>query len=92
MDSSQPTQLVNVLSVQMSNPKGNQWPGRNKKKGKNNCKGGNKNKNSNNNDKNTNARGDKQSKCKVKFPCKLCKEDHLTHLCPHMEDASRFIA
>ena len=23
---------------------------------------------------------------------KLCKEDHLTHLCPHMEDASRFIA
>ena len=28
----------------------------------------------------------------MKFPCKLCKEDHLTHLFPHMEDASRFIA
>ena len=28
----------------------------------------------------------------MKFPCKLCKDDHLTHLCPRMEDASRFIA
>ena len=66
---------------------------RNKKKGKNNCKGGNKNENDNFNDKNAlNARGDKQSKCKVKFPCKLCKEDHLTNLFPHMEDALRFMA
>ena len=38
-----------------------------------------------------NAGGDKQPKCKVKFPCKLCKDDHLTHLFPHMEDASKFI-
>ena len=36
--------------------------------------------------------GDKQPKHKLKFPCKLCKDDHLTHLCPHMEDASKFIA
>ena len=36
--------------------------------------------------------GDKQPKCKVKFPCKLCKDDHLTHLCHCMEDASNFIA
>jgi hypothetical protein len=28
----------------------------------------------------------------VKFPCKLCKEDHLTHLCPKIEEASRLIA
>ena len=28
----------------------------------------------------------------MNFPCKLCKEDHLTHSCPHMEDALRFIA
>ena len=49
-------------------------------------------KNANINDKNTNAGGDKQSKHKVNFPCKLCKDDHLTHLCPHMEDVSRFIA
>ena len=36
--------------------------------------------------------GDKQYKCKVKFPCKLCKDDHLTHLCPHIDESSRFIA
>ena len=79
--------------MQMSNPKCNQQLGRNKKKGKNNCKGGNKNENGNNNDKNTNnVGGDKHPKRKVKFPCKLCKDDHLTHLCPHMEDASKFIA
>ena len=39
-----------------------------------------------------NATGDKHPKHKVKFPCKLCKDDHLTHLCPHVEDASKFIA
>ena len=64
-----------------------------RKKGKNNRKGGNKNENDNYNDKNArNARGDKHIKCKVKFPCKLCKEDQITDLCPHMEDSSRFIA
>ena len=84
--------MVSVLSVQSSDQKGNQQPGRNKKKGKNNHKGGNKNENANFNDKNAhNDWGDKQSKHKVKFPCKLCKDDHLTHLFPHMEDASRFI-
>ena len=68
MTSSQPTQSVSVLSMQTSNPKGNQQLGRNKKKGKNNRKGGNKNENGNNNDKNTNnARGDKHPKRKVKF-------------------------
>ena len=77
--SSQPTQMVSVLSVQSSKQKGNQQPGQNKKKGKNNCKGGNRNKNDNNNGKNAHdAGGDKQAKCKVKFPCKLCTEDHLT--------------
>ena len=39
-----------------------------------------------------NAGGDKKPKWKVKFPCKLCKDDHLTHLFPQMEYASRFIA
>ena len=76
--------------MQSSDQKGNQQPGRNKKKGKKNRKGGNKNGNANSNDKNAqNAGGDKQPKCKVKFPCKLCKDDHLTHLCPRMEDASQ---
>ena len=41
---------------------------------------------------NNNAGGDKKSKRKVKFPCKLCGDDHLTHLCSDMEDASKFIA
>ena len=35
---------------------------------------------------------DKQNKHKVKFPCKLCKDDHLTYLCPRMDEASKFIA
>ena len=85
--------MASVLSIQSLDQKGNQQPRRNKKKGKNNHKGGNRNENVNYNDKNArNARGDKQYKRKVKFPCKLCKDDHLTHLCPHMEDALRFIA
>ena len=68
--SSQPTQTASVLSVQLSDQKGNQQPGRNRKKGKNNQKGGNKNDNANNNDKNNrNVGGDKQAKHKVKFPC-----------------------
>ena len=78
--------------MQLLNPKGNQHLGRNNKKGKNNHKGGNRNENANNRDKNTNARGDKKPNCKVKFHCNLCKDNHLTHLCPHMEDASKFIA
>ena len=57
MASSHPTQSTSVLSVQMSNPKGNQQPRWNKKKAKNNHKGGNKNENANNNDKNTNNVG-----------------------------------
>ena len=93
MASSQPTQTASVLSVQSSDQKGNNQHERNKKNGKNNLKGGNKNENSNSNDKNSqNVGGDKQPKRKVKFPCKFCKDDHLTHLCPRMEDASRFIA
>ena len=73
MASCQPTQMVSVLSMQSSNQKGNQQPGRNKKKGKNNCKGGNRNENANNDKNAHNAGGDKLVKHKVKFPCKLCK-------------------
>ena len=57
MASSQPAQMASVLSVQSLNQKGNQQPGRNKKKGKKNCKGGNRNENANNNDKNTRNAG-----------------------------------
>ena len=73
--------------------KGNQQPRRNRKKGKNNRKGGNKDENANNNDKNDgNFGGEKQTKRKVKFLCKLCKDDHLTYLCPRIKEASRFLA
>ena len=61
MASSQPAQMANVLFVQSLDQKGNQQPGRNRKKGKNNNrKGGNKNENTNYNDMNArNAGGDK---------------------------------
>jgi hypothetical protein len=32
-----------------------------------------------------------KKKSRVKFPCMLCKGSHLTHLCPHMEEASKFL-
>jgi hypothetical protein len=88
-----------VHYVQSTNPNGSQQPGGNKKKGHgNNHKGGNNNNNNkgkdeNNNDKPNNNVGEgKKEKRKVKFPCKLCKDDHLTHLCPKIEEASRLIA
>ena len=66
--SSQPAQTTSVLSVQSSDQKGNQQPGRNKKKGKNNCKGGNKNGNANSNDKNArNARGTSSLNVRLSF-------------------------
>ena len=57
MASSHPTQMVDVHSVQSSNQKGNQQPGRNKKKGRNNRKGGNRNGNANDDKNDTNGGG-----------------------------------
>jgi hypothetical protein len=63
--------------------------GNNRKGGRNN----NKTKDSANNDRsNTNVGEGKKEKRKVKFPCKLCKDDHLTHLCPKLEEASRLLS
>jgi hypothetical protein len=28
----------------------------------------------------------------VKFPCKICTDDHLTHLCPKLAEAARLLA
>ena len=65
--------------------KGNQQPSGKKKRGK---KGeGNQNKQKPTN----NADGGKKEKKKVKFPCKLCHEDHLTHLYPLMEQAQKLL-
>jgi hypothetical protein len=60
----------------MTNPKGNQQPeGKIKGKGKKG-KGGNDKKVANN------VGEGKNEKKKVKFSCKLCTDDHLTHQCP----------
>jgi hypothetical protein len=32
-----------------------------------------------------------KKKSRVKFPCMLCKGRHITHLFPHMEEASKFL-
>ena len=80
---SSPSQSLSINVVQASNPKGNQQSDGNKK-GKNGK--GNANK--------TNehvGEGPKEKK-KVKFPCKLCTGDHLTHLCPKIQDAQRLLA
>jgi hypothetical protein len=78
MYSRQPTQMVT------NNQEGN------------NCKGGknnNKAKDNTNNDRSNNNAGEgKKEKRKVKFPCKLCKYDHLTHLCPKIEESSRLLS
>jgi hypothetical protein len=96
--SSTPTQLVDVNYVQSSiDPNGNQQPGGNKKKGQcNNRKGGrnndNKIKDKTNNDRlKVNASEGKKEKWKVKFPCNLCIDDHLTHLCPKLKEDERLL-
>jgi hypothetical protein len=93
--SSTPTQSTNVHSVHSSsNPNNNQQLGGNRKKGRhNNHKGGrNNNKKPKCNDKNDNNVGEgKKEKRKVKFPCKLCTDDHLTHLFPKLEKVVRLL-
>jgi hypothetical protein len=32
-----------------------------------------------------------KEKCKVKFPCKLCTDYHLTHLCPKLAEVARLL-
>jgi hypothetical protein len=78
-------------------PNGNQQPGGNKKKGRNNNhKGGknnNKPKDNRNNEKTNNNDGEgKKERRKVKFPCNLCTDDHLTHLCPKLVEATRLLS
>jgi hypothetical protein len=64
------------------NPKGNQQPeGKIKAKGK---KGKGDKKVANN------VGEGKNEKKKVKFPCNLCMDDHLTHQCPWLEEAQIF--
>jgi hypothetical protein len=95
--SSNPTQSTDVYSMQSSSdPNGNQQPGGNKKKGCNNRKGGkngNKPKDNNNNEKmGSNVGEGKRERRKVKFPCKICIDDHLTHLCPKLSEVVRLLS
>jgi hypothetical protein len=98
--SSTPTQSADMHFVQSStNPNGNQQLGGNKKKGCGNNRKAGRNNNNNkpkhniNNDRSNNNVGEgKKEKRKVKFPCKLCIDDHLTHLCPKLEEAARFLS
>lgn len=79
-----PSQPSSINIVQTSNPKGNKKFNR-KKKG---C--GKKNQDGKGNANRPHidvGESKKESKKKVKFPCKLCNGDHLTHLCPNILDA-----
>jgi hypothetical protein len=82
------TQLSNVHIVQSTTPKGTQQPEGKNKKGKIKKGGGNNNKNPKSNE---NDEGAKQEKKKVKFPCNLCSEDHLTHQCPKIKEAQSLL-
>ncbi len=84
-----PSQPSSVNVVQASNPKGNQ-NSNGKKKGRGKKK--NQDGKSNVNKLGNNAgEGGKESKKKVEFPCKLCSGDHLTHLCPKIQNAQRLL-
>jgi hypothetical protein len=96
--SSNPTQLVDVHYVQSStNLNGNQEQGGNKKKGRNNNHKGGKNnnkpkENGNNEKLNNNIDEGKKERWKVKFPCKFCTNDHLTHLFPKIAEDARILS
>ena len=87
---SSPSQYLSINVVQASNPKGNQQSD-GKKKGQNNKKKG-KNGKGNANKTNEHVGEGPKEKRKEKFPCKLCAGDHLTHLCPKIQDAQRLLA
>jgi hypothetical protein len=81
--------MLDVHSVQMTNPKGTWKPSR-KKKGKDKKGGGNDNNNVNKEE--PSFVGGKKEERKVNFPCELCKEDHLTHEFPKMEESQILLA
>jgi len=76
--------MSDVHSVQSTNPKANhQTEGKKKQKNK---KGKGDKKDANND-------GDgKIEKRKVNFLCKICMDDHLTHLCPRLMESQNLLA
>lgn len=84
-----PSQPSFINTIQASNPKGNQnFDAKKKGRGKKKNQDGKSNVNK---PKNNAGEGGKESKKKVKFPCKLCSGDHLNHLCPKIQDAQRLL-
>jgi hypothetical protein len=41
---------------------------------------------------NNNVAEGKKERCKVKFPCKICTNAHLTHLCPKLVEDARLLS
>jgi hypothetical protein len=70
--------------VQSKNPKGNQQTDRKRKYKNKKGKGDKKAVNNVGEGKNENR--------KVKFPCKLCRDDHLTHQFPQLEESQTLLA
>jgi hypothetical protein len=75
------------LNIQKTSKKGGQ-KGKTKKEKKE--KNVNTTGNSGNNVKDEDE-GDNKKKRKVKFPCKLCNDFHLTHFCPKLDEAKRLL-
>ena len=76
-----------VLNVQQSNKKGGQ-------KGKSKKERRERTANAASNDGNNGRKedeGNTKKMTKVKFPCKLCGDAHLTHLCPKITEAKRLL-
>jgi hypothetical protein len=79
---SPPTKTSDVHTVQSTNPKATQQP-EGKKKQRNKGKGDKK--------PTDNVGGDNTEKWKVRNPCNLCAEDHLTYLCPRLAETQKFV-
>jgi hypothetical protein len=77
-----PTKMLDVHTVQSTNPKATQQP-KGKKKQRKKGKGDNK--------PTDNAGGSNTEKRKASYPRNLCVEDHPTHLCPQLAEAQKFV-
>jgi hypothetical protein len=78
-----PNQMLDVHSVQSTNPKATHHPDGKKKQRKK----GKGDKKPTNND----GRGNKENN-KLKYPCNICMEDHLTHQFPRLAEAQNLLA
>jgi hypothetical protein len=77
-----PTQMSDVHTVQLTNPKATQQiygKKKQRKKGKGDKKPTN------------NVGGGNNEKWKVRYPCNLCAEDHLNHQFPQLVEAQKFV-